>query len=195
MQGLLRSRHCRAALCAVALAALAPSNTVRGQDHLAAAKELYRSAAFDDALTSLEILRDRMSATAPQRRDVERYRAFCLIALGRDPEAAHAIEGILLAEPAYHPSDPEVSPRVGAAFRDIRRRILPSIARGAYAAARGSFDRKEYGSAAIEFARVLTIMEDAEIASADDEPSAIDLRLLAEGFGELSRAHASASQR
>jgi hypothetical protein len=183
------------AICALAVATLAPSTSIGAQDQLAAAKELYRSAAFDDALTSLEILRDRMSATAPQRREVERYRAFCLIALGRNPEAAHAIEAILLAEPAYHPSDAEVSPRVGLAFRDIRRRILPSMARGAYAAARGSFDRKEYGAAATEFARVLTIMEDAEMGSENDEPSEIDLRLLAEGFGELSRAHAIASQR
>ena len=195
MQGLLRTRICRTAICALALASLAPANTVGGQDHLAAAKELYRSAAFDDALTSFEILRDRMSPTAPQRREVERYRAFCLIALGRGPEAAHAIEAILLAEPAYHPSETEVSPRVGVAFRDIRRRVLPAIAHGAYTAGRRAFDRKEYGAAAVEFQRVLTMMEDADMGSADGEPSAIDLRVLAEGFAELSRAHSIPSER
>lgn len=179
----------------LALLCLAPANTFAGEDELLAAKELYRSAAFDDALTSLEILRTKISPTAPQRREVERYRAFCLIALGRNTEAAEGIEGVILAEPTYVPSEAEMSPRVAAAFRDIRRRILPGIARETYAVARGAFDRKEYRAAAAQFERVLSLTEDADMNPASSESSAVDLRVLAAGFLELSRAHAMAFQR
>lgn len=184
-----------ATICVLALICLAPANIVGGQDQLGAAKELYRSAAFDDALASLEILRNDLSPTAPEGREVARYRAFCLIALGRYTQAEQTIEGIILAEPTYIPSEAEVSPRIGAAFRDIRRRILPGIARGTYAVARGAFDRKEYQAAAAQFERVLALMEDADMSPASDESSATDLQVLAAGFLELSRAQATPSQR
>lgn len=99
------------------------------------------------------------------------------------------------AEPTYIPSEAEVSPRVGAAFGDIRRRILPGIARGLYTVARGAFDRKESEAAADQFERVLSLMEDADSSPASSDASAIDLRVLAAGFLELSRAHATPSQR
>jgi hypothetical protein len=184
-----------ATIFVLSLICLAPANIAGAQDQLGAAKELYRSAAFDDALTSLEILRTNLSPAAPESREGARYRAFCLIAMGRDTEAAQAIEGIVLAEPTYTPSEAEVSPRIGTAFRDIRRRILPGIARGTYAVARGAFDRKEYQAAAAQFERVLALVEDADMSPASGESPAIDLRVLAAGFLELSRAQATPAQR
>jgi tetratricopeptide (TPR) repeat protein len=178
----------------LALVCLAPANAAAGQNQLGAAKELYSAAAFDDALTSLEVLRTDLSPTAPESREVARYRAFCLIALGRTAEAAQSIEGIVLAEPTYVPSEAEASPRIGAAFRDIRRRILPGIARGSYAVARAAFDRKEYQAAAAQFERVLVLMEDADASPSSDE-SASDFRTLAAGFLELSRAQTTPTQR
>jgi hypothetical protein len=182
-------------ISALALVCLAPASAAGGQDQLGAAKELYSAAAFDDALTTLEILRTDLSPTAPQSREVARYRAFCLIALGRDTEAAQSIEGIVLAEPTYVPSEAEVSPRIGAAFRDIRRRILPGIARGTYAVARAAFDRKDYQAAAGQFERVIALMEDADVSPASGESSASDFRTLAAGFLELSRIQTTPTQR
>ena len=179
----------------LALVCLAPANAAAGQDTLGAAKELYSAAAFDDALTALEVLRTDLSPASPQSREVARYRAFCLIALGRDTEAAQSIEGIVLAEPTYVPSEAEVSPRIGAAFRDIRRRILPGIARGTYAVARAAFDRKDYQAAAAQFERVIALMEDADVSPASDESSASDFRTLAAGFLELSRIQTTPTQR
>jgi tetratricopeptide (TPR) repeat protein len=184
-----------AVISALALICLAPANIANAQDQLGAAKELYRSAAFDDALTSLEGLRANLSPTAPESREVARYRAFCLIALGRYVGAEQAIEGIILAEPTYIPSEAEVSPRISAAFRDIRRRILPGIARGTYDVGRGAFDRKEYQVAAAQFERVLALTEDADMTPAGSESSAVDLRVLAAGFLELSRAQETPARR
>ena len=87
----------------LALIGLAPLNAAGAQDQLAAAKELYRSAAFDDALTSFELLAANIPSTTPQSREVARYRAFCLLALGRYRGAEQAIESIILAEPTYIP--------------------------------------------------------------------------------------------
>ena len=126
----------------LALIGLASPNAAAAQDQLAAAKELYRAAAFDDALTSFELLAANIPSTTPQSREVARYRAFCLLALGRYRGAEQAIEGIILAEPTYIPSESEVSPRISSAFRDIRRRILPEIARDIYSVGRSAFDRK-----------------------------------------------------
>ncbi|HYM26136.1 MAG TPA: hypothetical protein VEU08_23120, partial [Vicinamibacterales bacterium] len=54
------------------------------QDSLASVRELYASAAYEDALNVLAKLPpDR---PADEARTIEQYRAFCLIALGRTGE-------------------------------------------------------------------------------------------------------------
>ena len=179
----------------LALLGLASPNNAGAQDQLAAAKELYRAASFDDALTSFELLAANIPPTTPQSREVARYRAFCLLALGRYRGAEEAIEGIILAEPTYIPSESEVSPRISSAFRDIRRRILPGIARDIYGVARSAFDRKDYPAAAAQFERVLALAEDADMGPATSESSAVELKLLATAFLDLSRAQATPSQR
>ena len=56
------------------------------QDPLSAAKDLYASAAYEDALSTLS--RMDGGSTAPEiARQVDEYRAFCLYALGRTREA------------------------------------------------------------------------------------------------------------
>ena len=95
-------------------------------DNLGAARDLYASAAYDDALAVLNRLR---SAAHPpsQARTIEQYRAFCLLALGRSAEAQTAIEAVVVANPLYVPSSADVSPRVRAAFSEVRRRLLPGL--------------------------------------------------------------------
>src|ERR1041384_7386306 len=95
------------------------------QDSLAAVRELYASAAYEDALNALSRLPpDR---PAEEARTIEQYRAFCLLALGRNGEAERAIEAVVASAPNFRPSESDVAPRVRAAFGDVRRRMLPAI--------------------------------------------------------------------
>jgi hypothetical protein len=160
--------------------------TVTAQDgDLAAARELYASAAYEDSLAMLNRLRAK-DRTASQSRTIESYRAFCLLALGRAADADQAIEGLVAAEPSYHPNDSEVSPRVRLAFATVRRRMLPQIIQQQYTQAKASFDRKEYGVAADGFSRVLSVLADPDVAAEAKLPPLSDLRTLAIGFAELS---------
>jgi hypothetical protein len=160
--------------------------TVTAQDgDLAAARELYASAAYEDSLAMLNRLRAK-DHTASQSRTIESYRAFCLLALGRAADADQAIEGLVAAEPSYHPNDSEVSPRVRLAFATVRRRMLPQIIQQQYTQAKASFDRKEFGVAAEGFSRVLSVLADPDVAAEAKLPPLSDLRTLAIGFAELS---------
>jgi TonB family protein len=154
-------------------------------DDLAAARDLYASAAYDEALTLL----NRLHSSAHQPTDaraIEQYRAFCLLALGRAADAQQAIEAVVAADPAYHPGDSDVPPRVRAMFTDVRRRMLPTIIQQKYAQAKAAFDRKEYGPAAAGFSQVLVTLADSDVSTEASRPPLSDIRTLAVGFEELS---------
>ena len=96
------------------IVALAVGSDATAQNPLAAARDLYSAAAYEDALQLL----NRIRPSAEQRSDdghvIEQYRAFCLLALGRTAEAESAIESLVQAAPSYRPTDAEVSPHVRA---------------------------------------------------------------------------------
>jgi len=169
------------------MAALVLTTTpIAAQDNdLAAARELYASAAYDDALAMLNRLRAG-DHPASQSSMIDQYRAFCLLALGRTDEAEQAIEAVVAAEPSYHPSEREVAPRIRAAFVEVRRRMLPVIIQQKYAAAKAAFDRKEYVAAASGFSQVLVTLADPDLSSDAARPPLSDVRQLAVGFEELS---------
>jgi len=152
---------------------------------LAAARDLYASAAYDDALAVLNKLR-ATDHPAGQARAIEQYRAFCLLALGRASDAEQAIEAVVAAEPSYLPSDSDASPRVRSAFTTVRRRMLPNIIQQQYAMAKAAFDRKEWAVAADGFKWVLTALADPDVANEAKQPPLVDLKQLAAGFEELS---------
>ncbi|MGH9383250.1 MAG: TonB family protein [Vicinamibacterales bacterium] len=153
------------------------------QDRIAAARELYASAQYDEAL---EVL-GRLSAEAPStdRQSIDLYRTLCLFAVGRRDEANRTIEAIIARDPLYRPGD-DLSPRTQTAFSDARKRLLPAIVQQQYAEAKGAFDRKEYEAAATAFARVLAALEDRDIGPSAQQPPLSDLRTLAAGFRDLS---------
>ena len=94
------------------------------QDALTAARDLYASAAYEDALAVLNRVPE--SGRPPdETRAISQYRVFCLLALGRTSEAERAIEALVARDPTYRPAANDVSPRVRAAFTDVRRRVLP----------------------------------------------------------------------
>jgi TonB family protein len=152
---------------------------------LSAARDLYASAAYDEALTLLNRLR---SSDHPptDARAIEQYRAFCLLALGRSADAEQAIEAVVAAEPTYHPGDSDIAPRMRAMFTDVRRRMLPTIIQQKYTQAKAAFDRKDFPSAASGFSQVLVTMADPDLSSEMSRPPLSDIRTLAVGFEELA---------
>jgi tetratricopeptide (TPR) repeat protein len=158
---------------------------VIADDALSAARDLYAAAAYEDALAALDRLRAG-GVRVDENRAVDQYRAFCLLALGKSTEAAQAIEAVVAADPSYHPSDSDVSPRVRAAFSDVRRRLLPDLAQQKYVQAKAAFDRKDYRVASDNFGQLLELFADPDLAAAASRPPLTDLRMLTIGFRDLS---------
>lgn len=157
---------------------------VPGRDLVGPARDLYASARYDEALAVLNDLRPADAAnTVSDRKSIEQYRSLCLLALGRGTEAESAIAAVVTADPAYQPGEVEASPRVRAAFSDVRRRLLPEIAGTRYAEAKAVFDRKDYAAAARHFRQVTTLLDDPDMGG-----RLPDLRTLVSGFLDLSVA-------
>ena len=144
---------------------------------LSAAKDLYASARYDEALSMLNGLRIGESV---DRRSVEQYRSLCLLALGRASEAESAIANMVAADPIYRPDESE-SPRVRATFADVRKRLLPEITTARYQTAKAAYDRREWAEAEEQFKTVLALIDDPDTGG-----RLTDLRVLAAGFLELS---------
>jgi len=169
-----------------AVIALSPTAGHAQDNPLAVARDLYASAAYDDALAMLNRLRTTNAAPA-ESRAIEQYRAFCLLALGRPADAEHAIEAVVAAEPSFQPSESEVSPRVRTAFTAVRRRMLPAIIQKQYAEAKAAFDRNDFASAAKTFHSVMTMLADPDVASEAAVSPLSDVRVLAAGFEQLAK--------
>lgn len=157
------------------------------RDVVGAARELYASARYDEALAVLNDLRPSDDGGAvSDRKAIEQYRSLCLLALGRGSEAESAIAAVVTADPSYQPGEVEASPRVRAAFSDVRRRLLPEIASGRYAEAKALFDRKDHAAAAQHFREVIALLDDPDMGG-----RLPDLRMLANGFLDLALAAAA----
>jgi TonB family protein len=158
-------------------------------DTLETARALYASAAYEEALATL----NRLRAAGVDPADVpavEQYRVFCLLALGRDSEAERAIETVVRTDPMYRPSG-DLSPRVRSAFTDVRRRLLPTIVPQEYLRAKALFDREDFVAAAAAFAHVLEVLADPDLTQLAAEMPLSDLKVLASGFQELSARSAA----
>ncbi|HEX7794631.1 MAG TPA: hypothetical protein VF456_09790 [Vicinamibacterales bacterium] len=159
--------------------------TARAQDALSRAKDLYLSAAYDEALVVLEQLKSLPTPVAPE---VAQYRVFCLLALQRSDEAHKAIEDIVTTYPFYHPSETETSPRILSVFDETRRALLPGLVQKTYADAKASFEKKD-PKALTQFELVLKLLDDPDLKSM---PQLADMRTVVNGFRDLSKAMSSA---
>jgi TonB family protein len=173
-----------AAVCFICLGVAAWSVPARAAD-LNAVRELYATANYEEALKRLDAQGGEADVV-----DVERYRALCLVALGRTAEAESALERLILQRP-LSASLEDVSPRVATLFETVRRRTLPAAARTSYDTAKRSFDRAEYAMAIAGFTTVLTILEDKALSA---ESGIGDLKQLAEGFSRLAGAELERSK-
>jgi len=171
-------------IIALVIAALV-SIPMRAADSLTEARDLYAAAEYEDALALLNKIQPGDHAP-DERRAIEQYRAYCLLALGRSADAEQAIASVVAAMPLYKPAGDDVSPRIRTAFTDVRRRMLPAIIQQKYAAAKVAFDRKNFPVAATVFTEVVDAMADPDVADAVKQPPLADLRVLAMGFRDLS---------
>jgi len=176
------NRVARRFAVALASAFLVAASDIADQDALTRAKDLYASAAYDDALAVLDQL--KLDSSSPDVVEAGQYRAFCLLALGRSDEGRKAIAGIVEADPLFQPAETQMSPRLVTVFRDVRKQLLPRIVQQSYAEAKVAFDRKELEAAAIGFDRVLLLLNDPDLPASS---GTTDLRMLATGFRDLSR--------
>lgn len=177
------ARNAVASVAAVVVLTAAAASPA--QDPLLAVRDLYQAARYEDALIRLDTLSGSTHGAA-EGLALEQYRAFCLLALGRTSEAERAIEAVVTAAPSFRPSEADQSPRVRAAFRDVRRRALPAIIQQQYAQAKAAFDRHDAVAATAGFQQVLDLLADPDLASAMDQPPLAALRPLSVGFRDLS---------
>jgi TonB family protein len=166
------------------LIVLTASALTAASDELVRAKDLYRSASYDEALVALDQAARETSGAALV--ETNELRLFCLIALDRKNEARIAIESMVNSDPFYKLSADQASPRVRTMFKDIRQSLLPGIVQREYAAAKTAFDQREPG-AADQFERVLNLLDDPLLTPA---PAFTDLRTVASGFRDLAKARA-----
>jgi hypothetical protein len=169
---------------ALALATTAPA----AQDPLSTAKDLYSSAAYEDALAALaRIDQAQAQATPDLARQIEQYRVYCLYALGRTAEAESTAEGLIRKLPLVQLED--ASPRIEAMFLTVRKRLLPSLIRAEYRTARSALDEKNFSKAEPHLMQAHKMLVAAQEAGALDEALA-DLSVLVDGFIELGRGAA-----
>ncbi|MEO8482556.1 MAG: energy transducer TonB [Acidobacteriota bacterium] len=153
-----------------------------------AVKASYTAANYDEALQRIaEIEPGRVT---PQ---LEQYRALSLLALGRSAEAGRAFERLVRQAPLYRLTEADVSPRIATTFRDVRRRLLPSIAREIYARGKSSYDQKRYAQSSAELNELLKVLNDADLEG--QSAGVDDLKQLAEGFIRLAEAEMSLAAR
>ena len=153
------------------------------QSPLTTARDLYAAARYDEALIVLNSLRPN---DPNDLKTIEQYRSLCLLALGRTQEAEVAIAAVVAADPMFQPSESEASPRVRAAFSEVRQRQLPEIARARYATAKATYERKDFVNAERQFSDLLRLIDDPEMGGRLG-----DLRVLVAGFLDLSSAAAA----
>jgi tetratricopeptide (TPR) repeat protein len=184
MQGRLRNGRGRsrraAALAGILLLTQARAHA---QDPLAAAREMYANASYDEALHALDAAKAGGTLPPESMTAVEQYRSFCLLALGRPAEAEVALAAAIRMDPWHQLNDGETPPRIRAVFREARRRLLPEIAMQEYREAKARYDEKNHAEAFARFRRLLALIDDPDM-----QGRMADLRMLASGFLDLSSA-------
>ncbi len=166
---------------------IAAGAALTGQDLLSAAKDQYASAAYEDALSTLNRLD---GSVAPDvARQADEYRAFCLYALGRTGEAESVAESLIRKEPLVRLEAADASPRLESMFSDVRKRLLPSLIRDRYRVARAAVDQKSFAAAEPNLADARRMIAEAEKLGVKDEGLS-DLSVLVDGFLQLIKSSA-----
>jgi tetratricopeptide (TPR) repeat protein len=175
---MIRTRSRFVVVVLVSFAAVLAPRAAAGQEALAKAMTLYASAEYEEALSVLNKVENASDAV-----EVDQYRALCLLALGRTDDARLVIQRIVEKAPSFEPSAAQVSPRVQETFRDVRRKVLPSVVRKEYADAKTAFDRGDTERARGIFQNVVAHLEALDKMGIKD---LADLQVLSKGFLDLT---------
>lgn len=180
----MRARFTARSILTLGLLALAATASAQPST-LQRVKELYSQASYEDALGVLNTL-----ALDEPTTEAARYRAACLLALGRTEDARAAVSEIVQSHPEYVPDPAETSPRVLDLFRAARRTIIPSVATATYEEGRALMDRQDLAGASSRFERVVRLANDPDVA---ENTSLSEMKVLASGFLDLARMRAAAA--
>jgi len=171
-------------LTIVLFLAIAPAAVRAGtaDDPLDAAKSLYLSASYEEALTALGNLPSSVDSD-----QADKFRALCFLALNRTQDAQQALERLAARRPLLKFDEGE-SPKLVSMFRDARARVLPTAAKNMYASAKANFEQGQLTNAATQFDELIALLSEKELAS---QPGLADLKMLAEGFSKLTQQQVS----
>ncbi len=147
-------------------------------------RALYGAAAYEEALAAMPAVNGESVGT-----DLEQYRALCQLALGREKEAVATVERLVRDNPMYVPPASDTSPRMQSIFTSARSKLVPQIAKQAYAEAKGAYEAKNRDAAHAAFKRTIELIESLPDA---EKTLLADLRLLAGEFLTLSAPPAAA---
>lgn len=159
---------------------------VAAQDSLEDAKAQYAAASYEEALLTLT----RIDSQPTNRVELEQYRAFCFIALGKIPEAERAVASLVSADPRYVPSATVASPKVLSLLSDMRKKELPGVTKKLFDEGRTAFKDKDLPLAQKKFDLLLELLDDPVLKG---RPENEDLRILAQGFVTLVSASSPAA--
>jgi tetratricopeptide (TPR) repeat protein len=173
----------------VAFVALTLALPVQGPGGLSAAQALYAAAQYEDAIRAFDALKAGGDLAPGAALPIEQGRALCLLALDRKADAQRAIEAILELDPFFQPAEEDAAPKIRAAFREVRRRVLPAAVQLLYSRAKQAYDRKAFDEADAGFTRVLALLDDPDLTL--ESGARADMRLVAKAFGDLARAAAA----
>ena len=148
------------------------------QEPLTQVKALYDSASYSEALSALSTVDSSADII-----DVEKYRALCLLALGRPREAEQSLQTLAMNRPLYNFDVTDSSPRLVTLYEDIKRRTLPEASKQIYQRARASFDTGKMADAARQFKEVVAL---ADGAPEEHAVFMSELKMLAAGFVRLA---------
>ena len=174
------------ALALIVALLMMPSVVTAQDDPLRTARDLYASAAYEEALAELARIESSPETPATMR-DKDAYRVFCLVALGRAVEAQERAESLVRSNPLLSVDQfPDASPRIATIFTAVQRRVLPPLVKEAYrtARARALENASDAHSRLLDVRKLLAM---AERVGAFDETLA-DIRMLVDGFLELASA-------
>ncbi len=168
-------------ICSTLLVVSALPAHALAQDAMQSVKELYASAAYEDALSAV----GKIDGGGGSSLEAEQYRIFCLVALGRMDEAEQAVESVLTAHPEYRPDSAQASPRIQTLFSQVRRRVGPALVKKMYQQGRAAMERKDRDEAVAQFEAMLRIANDPDVRA---DGTIAELKELGSGFLELSKS-------
>lgn len=173
------------AWCLAGLWAALAVSSVHAQDSLDAVRTLYTDASYEDALAMVNRL---SSDTAIDASAIGRYRALCLLALGRPDEAETALAEVVTADPAMTLTEQEASPSVRARLAAVRQRTMPGILRARLNDARSAFVERRYAEALRGFTDLVTLLDNPVVRESTSDTG--DLVVIARGYLDLVEAAA-----